>query len=213
MDEKAHTVIFQTTHIPVPHVLKRLGYPSGSYQMKEPMKSIFDEEAAKAVSLFEPRGIFRVLKISGRDEENTRCGNLLMIHSRQVTRLLKRSTWAGIFFVTIGPALEEESGRLGAEGELTRSLFLDAIGSETVDAFADRMHRERIREEFGKRDFLITARFSPGYGDWPLTVQKMLWETCEAEKIDIRLNDSFLMIPRKSVSAVFGLVPRERQSE
>ncbi len=210
MDQKTHIVHFKVSAFPIPDILKRLGYPSGNYEMKEPMKSIFHEELARAGSLLEPRGIFRLLAITERDETHVQCGNRLTIDSRQVSRLLRNSAWAALFYVTLGSRLEEASHQLGVEGELTRSLFLDAIGSETADALADRMHREYIKAKFGKKGLAVTARFSPGYGDWPLTVQKKLWETCRAGSIGIEVNESFLMIPRKSVSAIFGLVPGTR---
>ena len=68
--------------------------------------------------------------------------------------------------------------------------------------------RERIKELAEQNGFNVTPRYSPGFGDWPLPVQRELADLCEADQIGIQLNDSFLMSPRKSVSAVFGLVKR-----
>ena len=52
---------------------------------------------------------------------------------------------------------------------------------------------------------ICAPRFSPGYGDFPLECQGMLLEALEAGKrIGIKLTDSLLMMPSKSVSAVMG---------
>ena len=52
----------------------------------------------------------------------------------------------------------------------------------------------------------MTDRYSPGYGDLPLTLQPRLLALLDAErKIGLTLTDTCLMTPRKSVTALFGL--------
>ena len=102
-----------------------------------------------------------------------------------------------IFMVTIGPLLEQEVDRLIKHGEMTRVVILDAIGSETADAVAEKLHKVVLKQMAEEKGFSVTPRFSPGYGDWPVTVQKDLLELCRGELIGISVNESFLMMPRK----------------
>jgi cobalamin-dependent methionine synthase I len=52
----------------------------------------------------------------------------------------------------------------------------------------------------------MNRRFSPGYGDLPLNVQAKFLEIMQAsKKLGIYLNESDLMIPRKSVTAILGV--------
>jgi hypothetical protein len=44
--------------------------------------------------------------------------------------------------------------------------------------------------------------YSPGYCGWHISGQKKLFEFLRPERIDIRLNERFLMIPLKSISGV-----------
>ena len=83
-------------------------------------------------------------------------------------------------------------------------VILDAIGSETADAVADVLHHDVLTKLALSEEFTITPRFSPGYGDWPVTVQGEILQVCGGSQIGISVNDSFLMQPRKSVSAVLG---------
>ena len=103
--------------------------------------------------------------------------------------------------VTIGPELEREVSRLLAEGESTRALLLDAAGSAAAEAAADQLegqiHPGRPR------------RFSPGYGCWPLTAQRALFDLLPHEEIHVRLLPSCLMSPRKSVSFAVWLSPED----
>jgi len=192
--------------IPLKSILRRLGYPPRIGEMQGAVRGILDSELEKARDLIEPKCVLRCLKIIRRTDDSTGFELHFRVKSQQVTRLLKDAMYGTFFFVTIGGRLEQEVERLSTVGELTNALILDAIGSETVDSYADQVHRNIIQGQAEKNGFRITPRFSPGFGDWPLPVQKELAALCEAGRIGIALNESFLMIPRKSVSAVFGLV-------
>ena len=49
-------------------------------------------------------------------------------------------------------------------------------------------------------------RFSPGYGDWKLEEQKLLFPVLDcAKRIGLTLTDGLMMAPSKSVTAIIGL--------
>jgi len=109
---------------------------------------------------------------------------------------------------TIGPALEEEVARALRRGDSVRGLLLDAAGSAAAEEAADRLERRilKVRREVPRepcpRGFL---RFSPGYGDWPVTAQRALFDLLPAGEIGVSLLPSCLMVPRKSVSFALWL--------
>jgi cobalamin-dependent methionine synthase I len=49
-------------------------------------------------------------------------------------------------------------------------------------------------------------RFSPGYGDWAIQNQKDFLQWLGADKLGITLAPSLQMMPRKSVSALLGII-------
>ncbi len=78
-----------------------------------------------------------------------------------------------------------------------KSLIFDALGSERAEALAN-----AFQATFKN----TTPRFSPGYGDFPLTAQKDVFLHLAPEnKIGLTLNNQLLMSPAKSVTAIFGL--------
>lgn len=82
-----------------------------------------------------------------------------------------------------------------------KALLLQAVGSEAVEAVCNRFCEE-LRETYGA----IRPRFSPGYGDLPLTLQKEIMAALSCERqIGVTLNDSLLMSPSKSVTALVGI--------
>ncbi|MCX5752798.1 MAG: hypothetical protein NTW97_04020 [Candidatus Krumholzibacteria bacterium] len=100
---------------------------------------------------------------------------------------------------TIGPALEAEVTRLSSGGEVLKAIVLDAIGSvaaEAVAAYVD----ARIAAEVAREGLKTSCRASPGYGDWDVREQASIFRLLPAERIGVRLSETFMMSPRKSVS-------------
>ena len=100
---------------------------------------------------------------------------------------------------TIGPALELEAARSSCAGESLRALLLDAIGSVAVESLA-RQTARIIADAAAAMGLEAGVRFSPGYGKWALEGQRELFAIADGAAIGVRLNDSCIMEPRKSVS-------------
>ncbi len=100
---------------------------------------------------------------------------------------------------TIGPELEKEVSRLSGEDELLRAVVLDAAGSVAAESVAEYMDRA-IQDMAAAEGLKTSCRASPGYGDWDVTEQRALFELVPAGRIGVRLSESAMMIPRKSVS-------------
>lgn len=57
-------------------------------------------------------------------------------------------------------------------------------------------------------------RFSPGYGDLPLSAQREIFAVLDCGKrIGLMLNDSLLMSPSKSVTAFVGIGGEMKQKQ
>jgi hypothetical protein len=197
---------FPDVPIPVGDVMKRLGYPSARYELADGMRVILDETLRTAAGLMELRTAYRILRVRSNDGGCVRFdGSDFRIESRLVAKLLRDARYAACIAATAGIALDRAVSSEMDRGEITHGYFLDAIGSETVEAAADALHWKILQALADKHRLKVTPRFSPGYGDWKLTIQKELVETSGGNRIGISVTPSSLMIPRKSISAVLGL--------
>lgn len=89
----------------------------------------------------------------------------------------------------------------------TRALLFQAIGAERIEALCDAFCA-KIREDCPAEGTETTPRFSPGYGDLELSLQRPLLSALDAGKhCGITLTGSMLMLPSKSVTALIGLRP------
>ena len=111
-----------------------------------------------------------------------------------------------IFVLTTGNRLEDMVNHLVEEGLVFQATVLDAIGSAAVEALANSV-QERIGEMAASEGLCISRRFSPGYCDWHIGQQRMLFQALAADHAGVRLTEKCLMLPQKSVSGVIGIGP------
>lgn len=111
-----------------------------------------------------------------------------------------------VFAATVGLGLDRLIARYGYQSPST-ALMLQAIGAERIEALCD-YFCEQLRLEVTKTGLHPVPRFSPGYGDFPLELQKDIFRVLDcSRKIGLTLNESLLMSPSKSVTAIVGLSP------
>ena len=131
----------------------------------------------------------------------------LDLPGEDIHTLLRDCETAVLFALTLGEEAELLIRRAGLRSP-TDALVLDACASAACEAACDKL-QAMLEGQLCKDGLHPTDRFSPGYGDLPLTVQKPLLELLDAQRrCGITLSPTFIMTPRKSVTAIFGLAER-----
>lgn len=88
-----------------------------------------------------------------------------------------------------------------------KALFFQAIGAERIESLCDAFCAELCESGLHLR-----PRFSPGYGDLPLEMQQDIFRVLDCpRKIGLTLNESLLMSPSKSVTAIIGIAKEEQK--
>ena len=85
------------------------------------------------------------------------------------------------------------------------AVVLQAVGAAAIESWCNELNF-RFAEREQKNKHYLRPRFSPGYGDLPLNMQKDIFRVLDcSRKIGVTLTDSLMMLPTKSVSAIIGL--------
>jgi hypothetical protein len=111
---------------------------------------------------------------------------------------------AVLFVGTAGPEIENYSKQLMKEGQLVEGYIMDVIGSEVVETALDYC-QDIIESELKNKGLNITNRYSPGYCGWHVSEQHKLFSLLPENFCNIKLKESALMIPIKSVSGIIGI--------
>jgi len=86
---------------------------------------------------------------------------------------------------------------------MAEALVLDSLASVAIEQVCDEVEKI-IRSAYP--NMYSTWRFSPGYGDLPITTQAEFLNVLNAPKrIGLTTNSSFILTPSKSVTAIVGL--------
>ena len=179
-------------------VLHFLGYPDRQ-SPPDRMEGLLDEAIRVARSLVYARGVFvRIPAARAAD---------LDLEPVDATGLV-------LGMVTIGDAIETRVSELLRIGAATRSLFLDAAGNAAVEEAANRLGemitengeapaKSAARKSRSARH--VSCRISPGYGRWPVTAQRALFDVVPHRAIGVSLLPTMLMTPRKTISFAMWL--------
>jgi len=132
----------------------------------------------------------------------------VILESEVIARLLEKAGKVAIFILTIGNYLEDTAAQLAQDGLVLQSAVLDAIGSDAVERLADSVESQ-ISEVAHNQGLTISRRFSPGYCDWNVSQQKMVFQAMKGDCAGVSLTDGCLMIPRKSISGIIAIGPSD----
>lgn len=121
-----------------------------------------------------------------------------------IERQLTGAEAYAFFICTAGTEYEEYQKRLKEEGDMVRVFIADALGSVIAEKTADCMEKA-LQESIDKLGWHHTNRFSPGYCGWHVSQQQLLFPLFKGETCGVRLTESSLMLPIKSVSGIIGL--------
>lgn len=116
---------------------------------------------------------------------------------------------AVIFAATIGIGIDRLIAKYSRISP-SKALCFQAIGAERIESLCD-LFNEEITREANSQNLFTRPRFSPGYGDLSLHIQKNIFEILDCpRKIGLSLNESLLMSPSKSVTAIIGISDKSK---
>ncbi|MEE8483172.1 MAG: vitamin B12 dependent-methionine synthase activation domain-containing protein [Nitrospinota bacterium] len=191
-------------------VLRELRIPKIKSLSELPEKEIA-KNIKKAIdlgyALIEAKAVYRTFKLVKPEGEPPGIEESPgLFFGKKIAKDLGACDWVTLLLATIGPALPDRADELKND-EASDSFFLENVGGWMADYLAEKVN-ERITLEAAKNGYETGFRYAPGYGDWTLDAQPEMLRLLESEKLGVKLTDTKIMIPRKSVSAAIGWKPK-----
>jgi hypothetical protein len=161
-----------------------------------------DGLVALAQGLIAPRAVYEVAYVGARGEGTIEVTGVTFT-SPVLSKNLEQANKVFPYIITVGPELERAAG---AQGDLLKQYYLEEMANIALEQAAEWLSSQ-IEERHGLPPL---SNMSPGsLEDWPITEQAKLFSLFgDTERlVGVRLTDSMLMIPRKSISGI--LFPSE----
>lgn len=126
-------------------------------------------------------------------------------------QVFRGATRFALYAATLGQEICSRIRRHFETGDYPRGFFLDVVASSMADASGAKavsLFSQRLRPQPPDNPVAVLG-YSPGYCGWRLEAQRHLFLLLRPQRIGIRLNESCLMDPIKSVTGVLAAGPPE----
>lgn len=187
--------------LPPANVSEILRY-AGAKAEDPTLLALLEQAMAEAEPVLSPKLCFRTIPLW--ETETVLDLGFAQVRSDALRQVLEGCEKAVIFAATLGIGLDRLIARYGRIAP-AKALLLQAIGTERIEALCNAFCHD-LQKQAEAEHLHTTRRFSPGYGDLPLDLQRDLFRILECPRsIGLTLNESLLMSPSKSVTAIIGL--------
>ena len=186
--------------IPAPAAMARpLGLPPGGTALQR-MTALVDAAFALLAGHAAPIGIVREVHAGefpriyageGRNEAHS-----------PLASIAPRADSLALFAVTLGSGVSRAIDDLFSRNDFALGHALDAAASAATELAAEHLRHRHEAETGG-----TSLHYSPGYCGWHVSGQRALFAALHPEEVGIRLRESCLMEPLKSISGVLVAGP------
>lgn len=174
-------------------------------ELSAELRGLADECEARLLSAISPKLVYAVFDIE-HGEEIFVCGTPLKLSGESIREHLEDCGKCALMAVTLGSGVDRVLREFESSA-MEKAFVADALASAAVEQVCD-LAEEEIKARLAGAHF--TWRFSPGYGDLPLAIQRDFLGVLNAQnRIGLTVTDSLILIPRKSVTAIIGISEHE----
>ena len=149
-----------------------------------------------------PKSVERVLPVTlGKD--SVQLGSL-HFSSADLCRHLRGCRQGVLFAATLGVQADRLLERM-SKLDMSRAAILQAAAAAMTESYCDEQE-SRLAAKAEQQGLFLRPRYSPGYGDFPVTSQGDILRLLDCpRRIGLTMTESCMLVPIKSVTAVIGL--------
>jgi 5-methyltetrahydrofolate--homocysteine methyltransferase len=179
-----------------------LRYLQCDNSISEDFSKLIDDCEMQILKAIQPRYLYQIFNITHLEDCVYVEGTNLKLYGNDIIEHLKGCEKAILMCATISANVDRVI-RMAEISDMAKALVLDVLSSVAIENVCNQVDGI-IKEEYPQ--YYQTWRFSAGYGDFPIDVQRDFLNALNAPKrIGLCVTDTNIMTPRKSVTAVMGL--------
>ncbi|TDO85439.1 hypothetical protein DFR79_11729 [Halanaerobium saccharolyticum] len=172
---------------------------------------LIEEATSEIKKLINFRYLYQKFPIELSEDGIKVKGTTLTLKGKSIKKHLNNSKEIYIMAATLGAQVDKKISYY-EKVSVTKSMIFDACATTAIEAGCDQVEAE-IKEEVlaaGNED--ITFRYSPGYGDLGIEIQKEILRILKApKKIGLTASKYNMLIPTKSVTAIIGVITEKTE--
>jgi hypothetical protein len=195
---------FQELGIVNSDIEELMGFEDGL--IPEPFPELIDFALHNAPKRSSIKGGYKIFNSNETkiNESTISICNHIFNPSKIITTQFNSAISFALFICTAGHEILQLSKEVSDNGDPLLSYVYDIIGSITVEKATDIIQHD-LEIECNKSGLKISDRFSPGYCDWSVSEQQILFALMPQNFCGVTLSQSSLMSPIKSVSGIIAI--------
>lgn len=188
--------------------LRYLGYKN--QEVDNFTNQLIDESIEELRSISKERYTYKYFDVLRGEGTLQLKGGKLKLPGEDIEKHLEKSNVCVLIAASLGHEVDTRI-RYYEKISMTKALIMDACATAVIEEICDHVCEE-IERDLNDGSMALTSRFSPGYGDLPIDLQDDFLLTLDTRKsIGLTASSSSILIPRKSVTALAGIIPKEEK--
>ncbi|MEA3435795.1 MAG: hypothetical protein U9R43_04970 [Thermodesulfobacteriota bacterium] len=169
--------------------------------------SYVDQVLPIVENLAEPSTWYRIDRLKGINNGIIELNDKTRFKVKNISVAFQNAEYVISFICTIGGKIDGKLQQLYQTSNLLKIWLFDTLSSYFVEQLVESF-RKTISSQFN--NLHPTYSFSPGYCNWEIIEQKKLFHLFKDSDVRVSLKqDSYMMLPQKSISGIFGLSEKE----
>ncbi|HID0761693.1 TPA: methionine synthase [Clostridium botulinum] len=186
-------------------ILRYLGYRG--QEISNEIHSLIEECIKEIKTLVNLRSTYKYSKVEINNQVNL-IDIDLKLEGKDITCHLEKSNKCCVMAATLGSEVDRKI-LYYEKVNMTKAVILDACATTAIEEYCDFIEDE-VKKVVEKDQLNINWRYSPGYGDLDISIQRNLLKSLDAERaIGLTVSSHNILIPRKSVTAIIGIISKE----
>ena len=171
----------------------------------EQISALIDECINELFGVISPQAVYDFFELETVLPQTISFADVKIV-SVDLARNLHDCKKVALLAATIGPQVDAVIRRCQTLNPAKASV-MQAAGAMYIEKFVDLVNDEikkAVCDSTAGKNVVCKPRFSPGFGDVSLEVQKDFFRLLPCARIGLTLMDSLIMSPEKSVTAFIG---------
>jgi 5-methyltetrahydrofolate--homocysteine methyltransferase len=175
-----------------------------------PMERLLKEKTSRCIENIYPKAIYDRFEIDKVDDDLVYFQSGNIFNGTNISKILTGSKTAILYIFTLGSQVDQIIIEENQSGDTLAAIIMDTITTSLLDTLGDFVAEKIKMEGIEQSNWGVTCAYSPGQYKWTIEEQKKIFEMVDGKKIGVELNKSYLMVPFKSISGVYGFGPEDR---
>ncbi|GAH98714.1 unnamed protein product [marine sediment metagenome] len=173
------------------------------------MEEMLEDKREICIDVLEPAAVYDTFDIRSVEGDSVYFKSDHIFNGPNISKILKGSEIASIFIYTLGEKIDYLIKKEQDTGDTLGTIIMDAITTSMLGVVGEYVGKIIKDSNTVQKGYGATCTYSPGQYKWTIEEQKEIFSMVDSSKIGVSLNKSFLMIPFKSVSGIYGFGPED----